>query len=234
MSLADRKKEAEKDVATKNKLPNGTYRVRLSDWLFGKSQKKADMYTLIWKVIKPIKLTEELPEDMEESDLKGKKRKTRFLTGMSWHMVALLDILEQAGANLEKFDEVSDIDTILEAIEDARMPKAILTYEHDEGEQYPKTCVISEVENVLGDADDDNDEEDEKSKKSKKSKKKEKEEEEEENPDDEGDPDDPDPEDPDGEEEEEEEAEADPTPPPKKTGRSHKAKEKKVRSPGSR
>lgn len=162
MSLADRKEQAQKEVAQKNKLPNGIYKVRLSDWEFGKSQKKSDMYTLTWKIIKPIKLTEELPEDMEESELKGRKRKTRFMPGQNWSLVALLDILEQAGANLESFDEISDIDTILEAVEDSRMPKAIMTYEHIEGEQYPKVCDISEVERVLGEDKEEDDEDDEK------------------------------------------------------------------------
>jgi hypothetical protein len=158
MSLADRKKQAEKEIAQKNKLPNGTYQVRLCDWEFGQSQKKNDMYTIQVKVLKPIELTEELPEDMEEKDLKGKKRKLRFLVGKSYGLNPLLDILEQCGADLEAFDELSDIDTIFETIEDTKWPKATMTYEHEEGEQYPKVCQLSDVENVLS-GDDSEDEE---------------------------------------------------------------------------
>jgi len=74
MSLADRKEAAQKEVAQKNKLPDGTYKVRLSDWEFGKSQKKADMYTLTWKILKALKIDEDqLPEDVDVSDLKGRK-----------------------------------------------------------------------------------------------------------------------------------------------------------------
>lgn len=169
MSLAEMKASAEKEAAKRNQIPDGKYRVRLADWEFGKTQKrKLDQYVLTWKILKVIELDEEQDEDFNEEDVKGKKRKTRYMTSESWGIGPLLDILAQAGADLEKYDKVSDIDTILEAIEDTKMPKAVLTYEHPEGEQYPKTCDISEVENVLGgldeeDEEDDDDEEDEES-----------------------------------------------------------------------
>lgn len=158
MSLADRKKAAEKEVAAKNKIPNGTYQVKLSDYEFGKSQKKHDMYTLTWKIIKPLELTGELPEGMEEKDLKGKKRKTRFMPGMGWSLAALLDILEQAGADLEAFEELSEIDDILEMIEDAGTLKATMTYDHPEDEQYPN-IEISDVTKLLGEAEEEGEEE---------------------------------------------------------------------------
>ncbi|MFO7890676.1 MAG: hypothetical protein R6V04_10095 [bacterium] len=148
MSLADRKATAEKEEAQKNKIPTGVYSVRLKDWQFGKSQKGADMYTLTWKLLKVISLENEDGGEGEDLEVKGKERKTRYLPKENWSILQLLNILEEAGADLGAFEEVSDIDTILEEIEDTKMPRAKMTYENVEGKQYPNID-ISDVEGVL-------------------------------------------------------------------------------------
>ena len=154
MSLADRKKKAEAEQAMRSKLPNGTYEVRLADASFGQSQKKSDMWTLEWKILKALDIGE-LPEGVTKADLKGRKRKTRYVLSQNWAVAKLLDILEMAGADLDKYEDMADLDDIFEQIEDTKMPKAILTYEHLEGEQYPKVCEISDVEKVLVPSEDD-------------------------------------------------------------------------------
>ena len=128
MSLAERRETAKKEEAIKNSMPKGTYKVRLFDWKYGKSQKKKDMYTLCWKIRKPIKLEEDLPEGMEISDLKGKKRNTYYLPSENWSLIKLLDFLESAGANLEKYD---DVVFYYGAIDDGRSVRRLFKRHHD-------------------------------------------------------------------------------------------------------
>jgi len=141
MSLADRKKQAQEEEKTKNQLADGDYQVRLKDWKFGPSKKGKDMYTLTWKIMALIGAT-------GNGSIKGKERRTYYVVSLNWSLVALLDILEQAGANLEAVEDESEIGNILEQIEDTKMPKAIMTVENREGEQHPN-ITISQVEQVL-------------------------------------------------------------------------------------
>jgi hypothetical protein len=143
MSLADRKKAAQEEEENKNKIENGDYRVRLKDWKFGKSKGGKEMYTLTWKILS--KLTK---KGAAATDAKGKERRTYYVISQNWALVALLDLLEQAGADLAKMEEVDEIDDVFEEIEDTKLPKADMALEHEEGKQFPK-ITITNVEKVL-------------------------------------------------------------------------------------
>ena len=160
MSLKDRQETAETEVANQNKIPDGDFRVRLKDWKFGKSQKGADMYTLTWKFLKVIGF--ETPDDVDEDfEIKGKERKTRYLPGQNWSITALYTLLEGMGVDLSKYNDVSEIDDILELVEDTKMPKATLTLKFNEKNPKYPDITISDVEEVLGGSDEGEDEGDE-------------------------------------------------------------------------
>ena len=146
MSLANRKAQAQKENALKNKIPDGTYQVRLSDWEYKKSQKNKDMYVLKWKLLAPIEVKEEIPEGMK---IKGKIRNTYYVTAVPGMLDKLLGLLESTGADLEQYDDLDDLPNIFEAIEDTKMPKGMLTYEHPDDAQFPTKCEISDLEKVL-------------------------------------------------------------------------------------
>lgn len=145
MSLAERKIQAQKEIDNKNKLPDGSYRVRLKDWKFGKSKAGKDMYTLTWKIKDAIKV-DKMPEGL---DVKGKERKQYFVTSVERHVRDLLDILEGTGIDLSEFKDITAIDDIFEIIEDTKMPTAVMSVTTKEGSQFPDLN-ISEVETIIG------------------------------------------------------------------------------------
>ena len=144
MSLADRRVTAKKEEEQKNKIADGEYSVRLKDWKFGKSKGGKDMYTLTWKILK--KLNPGKKEDATAD--KGKERRTFYLPSYNWSIVALLDLIEGMGANLEAMEEYSEIDDVMEEVEDTKMPKATMALEHEEGKQHPN-IEIKDIEKVL-------------------------------------------------------------------------------------
>jgi len=147
MSLADRKKAAQQEEEQRNKIDNGFFSVRLKDWKFGKSKGGKEMYTLTWKILSMLSdLDEKEVEDPKAH--KGKERKTFYVLSQNWSLVALLDLVESAGADLEALEEVKELDDVLEEIEDTKMPKAKMRLEHPEGERFPKIS-ITDVEQVL-------------------------------------------------------------------------------------
>lgn len=147
MSLAERKEAAQKEEEQKNKIDNGFYSVRLKDWKFGKSKGGKEMYTLTWKILTGLMDLEE-KKFKDPKEHKGKERKTFYVVSQNWSLVALLDIVESAGADLEAMEEVAEIDDVFEEIEDTKMPKAKMRLEHPEGERFPKIA-ITDVEEVL-------------------------------------------------------------------------------------
>lgn len=151
MSLKDRKKAAQeqndKDQAARARTPDGEYHVVWKDWDFKKSRAGNDMYVMNWKIVK--------------GELKGTTKQTYYVTSLAFHVTALLEIVEEMGADLEKLDDLKDLAKVFEKVEEGKPPQATLVAKNKD-EKSQTNLSIKGVEKVLsaeveGEDDDDDD-----------------------------------------------------------------------------